>query len=153
MECALIEAKEVLSKWKGQSSKKPSQSWGERMVSANESWEASRSRITEILLKQRYGVFESECCHCRKAPAIIKCEECGSKKHLCASCDVTVHHSHPLHDRLGIIDGHYQAIPPTVAFSTSCDKLIDIGMTCIYKFLVLLTLFNVITISIHYCGC
>lgn len=127
MESILMEAKELIEKWSGNTTK-ASQSWGKRMDSSNESWETSRSILFKLVLKSKYAIVQTECQVCELAPAVIRCEECGTRKHLCASCDISVHHSHPLHDRLGVIDGHYKAIPPSLAFSTSSmTNLINIG--------------------------
>lgn len=129
----LDEAKELLAKWE---EKKPKlqQNWDQRRMANIDSWESTRPVIMTNVL-QRYAVQTTNCHQCSNQQAAIRCHDCQTKTLLCSNCDLTVHSECPFHDRQGVINGFYQAIPPTVAIDSLSATLVSISKfsKCIYN--------------------
>jgi len=107
----MLDAKDFLSS-KVDSIAKKIPKWEERQATLNESWADSGSALYENLLKCSFAT-------CLEEPAVMRCNGCSATKYLCGPCDQYVHERASLHDRDGIVNGHYQPIPPTLSKNSS----------------------------------
>ncbi|KAJ8262138.1 hypothetical protein GJAV_G00162820 [Gymnothorax javanicus] len=71
-----------------------------------------RGHTTSSALLKKEAVGHRLCCVCQE-PAVIRCRECLPEEWFCGDCDVMHHRKQPLHNREGVIDGFFKAIPPT----------------------------------------
>ena len=121
----LDDAKELLADWTA-SKPKSSQKWEVQIQKSIDNWESLRPDLLHNAIRN-CAVRKLSCELCGVGEAIIRCEDCYKTKHLCVSCDITVHAKHPLHDRQGALNGIFQAIPPNLVFDSTCTNLVNIS--------------------------
>ena len=111
----LLDAQELLVKWEKANPLKK-QNWSDRQSSLNDSWSECRPTIFKSLLQSSFAVLEDVICQkCMCEVAVLRCQECSTTKHLCHSCDTSVHGFLPFHDREAIVYGHFVPIPSTTS--------------------------------------
>ncbi|KAJ8381343.1 hypothetical protein SKAU_G00021210 [Synaphobranchus kaupii] len=80
---------------------------------SRERWEAAR----HYLLDSKFAAAEvkrSQCHYCERG-AVIRCLDCLPRQFFCGECDIAHHQQHHvLHNRDSMLQGFFQAIPPTV---------------------------------------
>jgi hypothetical protein len=76
-------------------------------------------KIFLTLLSSAAAANIDTCSRCLVNKCVIYCQECPDPKSLCSACDEEVHQKYPLHDRDGIYNGYYKALPPKL--SVTCD--------------------------------
>ena len=78
------------------------------------SWDSSRKQLFEAVLSCE-GLPSPDCCNiCSEGKVRVRCMECPVK-FMCPSCDDKAHQFLPFHNRDGYVNGHFHAIPPTLA--------------------------------------
>ncbi|KAJ8337424.1 hypothetical protein SKAU_G00386440 [Synaphobranchus kaupii] len=84
-----------------------------RQSMSRERWEAAR----HYLLDSKFAAAEvkrSQCHYCERG-AVIRCLDCLPRQFFCGECDIAHHQQHHvLHNRDSMLQGFFQAIPPTV---------------------------------------
>ena len=92
--------------------------WKKRMENLSTNWESCRQNIFDTVLSSAAANIDT-CSRCLVNKCVIYCQECPDPKSLCSACDEEVHQKYPLHDRDGIYNGYYKALPPKL--SVTCD--------------------------------
>ncbi|XP_067269595.1 uncharacterized protein [Pseudorasbora parva] len=86
-------------------------SWSFRQQKASERWKEARPYNLKCLIAKE-AVGHPLCWLCHE-PAVIRCRECLPEEWFCGDCDVLHHKKQPLHNRECVINGFFEAIPPT----------------------------------------